>query len=322
MKLESKIDKVKKKLKNKKIAISFSGGADSTLICYLASEVASDVLAITVDNNILPKGFVEHTENFCKSHGVKQKIHFEDFYKHENIISNNHDRCYLCREEMYKHIIRIANENGFDVIVDGTNISDLVEDRPGILINYKNNIQSPFVDVCLTSREIHEYLDKNNIPYSKSTTCLATRVPFNEKFTKEKYERISNSENIIYDNTNCEIVKLREKYPNVIVEVDNIREFEDVNQVKLMNEQLKAQGYNEVTLKLEEIDSKKELKIDYENNEFKYQLPYEIDLKESQINNENIQITKEGLITGKNFNSYEDAKKEFMKILPKIRRLK
>ncbi len=315
-----KIEKVKKILENKKVAIAFSGGADSTLMTFLAKDVCKDVMAITINNNIMPKGFIEHTQNFCKELGIKQEIIFEDFYKHENIISNKTNRCFLCRKEMYKHIIKTANQNGFKIIVDGTNISDLVADRPGILINYENNIQSPFVDAHLTSKEIHDYLDEHNIPYSRSSTCLATRVPFNNKFTPEKYERISKSEEFIYCNTNCKIVKVREKYPKCIVEVDNIAELCKDNNIKSINSQLKSNGYEEVLLKLEEIQDNDEIVIDYSQNQFEYQLPYEINMEESRIDSKNIKITEKGLVTGINLNSYNEAITEFMNILPKIRR--
>ena len=65
MNLEDKINIVKDILKDKKVAIGFSGGADSTLIAYLASKVAEDVLAITIDNHLLPTGFVENTRKTC-----------------------------------------------------------------------------------------------------------------------------------------------------------------------------------------------------------------------------------------------------------------
>lgn len=320
MNLENKIEKVKSILEDNKVAIAFSGGADSSLMAYLAKQSCKDVLAITIDNNILPPGFIEDTKGFCEKYGIRQEIIFEDFFNHEDIISNNHSRCFLCRKEMYSHIIAAAKENGITAIVDGTNISDLVEDRPGILINYENNIKSPFVEANLNSREIHKYLDKNSIPYSRSTTCLATRVPFEECFTKEKYERIAKAEEIIYRNSSCKIVKVRENYPIAIVEVDDIKGLINKNTLDLINNQLKSLGYKKVTLNLTEIDDNKEIKISYENNSFEYQLPYKINLNKTNIENPNIEISESGLIKGKNFNTYKEAHEEFMKTLPKIRR--
>ncbi|MDO5848222.1 MAG: ATP-binding protein [Methanobrevibacter sp.] len=318
--IENKIDEVKEILKDKEVAIAFSGGADSTLMAYLAKDVCKRVLAITIDNNILPPSFIENTEKFCRSLNIPQEIIFEDFYNHEDIISNNHDRCFLCRKEMYRHIFSVANDNGFSTIVDGTNISDLVIDRPGILINYENDVLSPFVKARLTSKEIHEYLNRNNIPYSSSTTCLATRIPFDDRFTKDAYERISDSEEFVYNNSDCKIVKVRENSSTATVEVDSIENLIDNDKLGLITTYLKGKGYEKVLLNLTEIESDEDIHIEFSNNEFSYMLPYGIDLEKTFIDDENIDVYENGLIVGRNFESYDSALNSFMDILPMIRR--
>ena len=74
MSIEEKINIVRDILKDKKVAIGFSGGADSTLIAYLASKVAEDTLAITIDNHLFPTGFIENTQNATESFGIKHEI--------------------------------------------------------------------------------------------------------------------------------------------------------------------------------------------------------------------------------------------------------
>ena len=224
MKLEDKINIVEDILKDKKVAIGFSGGADSTLMTYLSSKIAADTLAVTIDNHLLPTGFVENVRKACERFGVKHEVVEIDFYENEDFLENSPKRCFTCRDLMYSTIEKVAHENGFDFICDGNNISDLVVDRPGILITYKKDFNTPFIKAKLSSAEIHEYLDKNNIPYSRSTTCLATRIPTNTKTTKEKIDRIGFCEDYISDNTNCKIVKVRDLEELGIIEVDNIDE--------------------------------------------------------------------------------------------------
>ena len=144
MNLESKINIVKNSLKNKKVAIGFSGGADSTLLAYLSSKQAKDTLLITIDNNVLPKGFIDNTKKIAKSFNLKQEIIKLNFFEDEEFLLNNSKRCYNCRNKMYSKIQEVAYENGFDFICDGNNISDLVVDRPGILITYKKEFKAPF----------------------------------------------------------------------------------------------------------------------------------------------------------------------------------
>lgn len=331
--IEDKINIVKDILEDKKVAIGFSGGADSTLMAYLSSEVASDTLAITIDNHIFPEGFIEHAKAMTQSFGISHEIIDINFYDDEEFLSNLPSRCYTCRNLMYNQIKQMAVKKGFDFICDGNNISDLVNDRPGILITYKNDFKTPFIEAKLTSKEIHEYLDKNNIPYSRSTTCLATRIPTNTPLSHEKIERTDYSENYILTNTDCEIVKVRDRGEIAIVEVDKINEILRDNKFNLINDELKKQGYSKVALNLSQIDDNEYISIDYGEGSFSYQLPYTVSLDntkkqmeniisddEDKIETDKITIFKDGLIKGHDLESYELALDTFMEILPKLRR--
>ena len=146
MNLEDKINIVKDILKDKKVAIGFSGGADSTLIAYLASKVSSDVLAITIDNYLFPENFLKHTKDMTSEFGVKHHIIDINFYENEEFLKNLKSRCHSCRTLMYEKIKGYALENGFEYICDGNNISDLVADRPGILITYGMEFNTPLIE--------------------------------------------------------------------------------------------------------------------------------------------------------------------------------
>ena len=333
MNLEDKINIVKDILRDKKVAIGFSGGADSTLITYLSSKVAKDTLAITIDNHLMPTGFIENTKNICESFGVKHEIIDIDFYEDEDFLSNGPKRCFTCRNLMYSTIENVARENGFDFICDGNNISDLVVDRPGILITYGKNFKTPFIAARLSSKEIHEYLDEQDIAYSRSTTCLATRIPTNTPTTSEKIRRISYCEDYILDNTNCEIVKVRDLGDIGIVEVDEIKEILREDKFKQIDDELKAKGFNKVVLNLSQIDDNEYIRIDYENESFSYQLPFTINLENTKkqlteidyessekIQSGKITIFESGLIKGNDLETYDIALDSFMEILPKLRR--
>ena len=332
MNLEDKIDIVKDILKGKKVAIGFSGGADSTLMAYLSSKFAKDTLAVTINNHLFPTGFIENTRKTAKSFGINHEIIDINFYDNETFLSNTSSRCHTCRSLMYSQIKRVAFENGFDFICDGNNISDLVADRPGILITYDNGFKTPFIEARLTSKEIHEYLDKNNIPYSRSTTCLATRIPAGTPTTKEKIDRISFCEDYILANTGCEIAKVRDKGELCIVEVDKISEILSDNTFDQINGELKRQGFRKVALDLSQIDDDEYIKLDYDEGSFSYRLPFTINLKDTEKQLEIINKTKDklelekiiiyenGLIKGNEFNDYEEALDEFMNVLSKLRR--
>ncbi|MBE6501712.1 MAG: TIGR00268 family protein [Methanobrevibacter thaueri] len=333
MNIEDKINIVKDILKDKKVAIGFSGGADSTLMTYLSSEVAEDTLAVTIDNHLFPTGFVENVRKACERFGVKHEVIDINFYENDDFLENTPKRCFTCRDMMYSTIERTAHENGFDFICDGNNISDLIVDRPGILITYKKGFKTPLIEAKLSSAEIHEYLDKNNIPYSRSTTCLATRIPTNTKTTKEKISRIGLCEDYILDNTNCKIVKVRDLGELGIIEVDNIDEILSQDKFKLIDGALKAQGFKKVALNLSQIDDNEYIAIDYAEGSYSYQLPFTIDLEntkkqieniisydEEKIELDRITIYENGLVEGHDFENYDNALDAFMDTLQQLRR--
>ena len=234
---------------------------------------------------------------------------------------------------MYSKIEEVALENGFDYICDGNNISDLVIDRPGILITYKMNFNTPFIEAKLTSKEIHKYLNDNNIPYSRSTTCLATRLPTNTRTTHEKIEKIRYCEDYILANTDCEIVKVRALGEVGIIEVDDINQLLSEDKFININDELKSKGFKKVALNLSQIDDDEYIDIDYGESSFSYQLPFTVNLEntkkqldeviianEEKIEVENIEIFENGLIKGHDLESHEIALDRFMEILQKLRR--
>ena len=227
---------------------------------------------------------------------------------------------------MYKEIKKVASENGCEFIVDGTNLSDLIQDRPGILINYENNIQSPFVKAQLTSEEIHNYLDENNIPYSKSTTCMATRLPFKTEVTKEEISKIDSYEKFIKEVSGCDVVKVRKYYDSYVCEVDDLDKITGTNTLKQIYDKLNERSNNKVLLNLSSIKDNERIIIDYNEGTFQYKLPYNINLENTKKELENnsittkLEIRKNGIVKGNNFNSYKEAINEFITILPYIRR--
>ena len=354
MNTNQKIEKVKERLKNhQKIALAFSGGADSTLLAYLAKEVDCDVLAITYDNQIFPSGFLEFAKKRASELGVRHEIIENNFLDMEgDIVNNTPQRCLVCRRLMYGAIKQLANEEGYEIIIDGNNITDLTHDRPGILMKYEFEIESPFIEAELETYEIHKFLEESNIEYSRSTTCLATRVKTNETVTMDKVNRIDYCESFIKEKTNSQTAKLRESNNVATVELDNIGIVLEKKRIESIVNELQLAQYEKILFNFivdknkESLIEDKELEIGANNLTLRKRLPFGINIQETvriieENENEHIsnvqsfedigyikldvdekesKIFRDGKISIENNRDKVDAKESLVKILPLIRR--
>ena len=272
MNTKDKINKVKDIFKDKKVAIAFSGGADNTLLIHLAKESNADILAITFDNFIDSSGFVEYSRKRAEDFGVKHEIIELNFFDVDEFVSNKASRCYDCRKLMYSSIKQLAKEKGYEIMVDGNNITDLIHDRPGILVKYENEVLSPFID--------------NDIEYAKSTTCLATRIKTNQKVTPDSINRIDYGESFIKDLTGVDVVKLREDNNKATVEVSDLDKILDKEIISKITEELKELKYDKILLDIGIDNSEESLIKDSEiqikeNGRLRLDksVPYKIDIE-------------------------------------------
>ncbi|MGL6297566.1 MAG: ATP-dependent sacrificial sulfur transferase LarE [Methanobacteriaceae archaeon] len=348
MNLEEKIEKIKSILKDKKVAIAFSGGGDSTLVGVIAKEVCAEVLAITFNNGLMPSSFVANSKKIASEIGINQEIINEDLMENESFIENNANRCFICRNEMYNAIISLANSKGFNKVIDGTNISDLLEDRPGILVNYEKGIESPLVKAGFEKKDVEECLNKLDINYSKVTSCLGTRVKIGQNITIKKINRIKYAEDLIKNISKEENVRVRDDNGIATIQVENIEPLLKLSTLKLIEAELKAVSFNDVQLN---IGTRKQQSNDLviyqpckdENGKimFENEVPYKINLEETckqleeigevkcsekigvamlSIGEKNISIFEKGKIVARRVKTKEDAEELLKRVLPLIRR--
>ncbi len=348
MNLQQKIEKLEEYLKDKEVLVAFSGGADSTLIAKIAGEAAKNALAVTVDNGALPSDCINNAKRIADEVGINHEVIKEDFLKDSAFKSNPPHRCFICKNKMYSKLQEIAAEKGFETIVDGTNISDLLEDRPGIMVNYEKNILSPLVYAGLTEEEVRETLKELNIDYSTSTTCLATRISTNNEITPKKINRISYAESLIKNTVGEGPVRVRDYDDVARIEVGNISKLLNMGVLNHISSELKAVGFKRVTLDIGGYgEEKKDLVVykpckDEENKiMFETELPYEIDIKKTcaeleilgspkcseemgiamlETKGKNITVFKGGKIVARRVIDKEDAKNLLTLVLPLIRR--
>ncbi|MDO5853234.1 MAG: ATP-dependent sacrificial sulfur transferase LarE [Thermoplasmata archaeon] len=182
-----------------RIAIACSGGTDSTFLVHEGAKMGADIVPIIIRSQLACHGEVEGAVEFCRSQGVEPVVVDVDAMSVEGLLANGPDRCYLCKKAMFGAVTAKARELGCDVVADGTNASDPVEDRPGMRALAEMGVRSPLRDAGLTKSQIRRLSRTERLStWNKlSNSCLATRVATGVRITPEIVERVGNSEDAI-----------------------------------------------------------------------------------------------------------------------------
>ena len=200
--MKTKLKKLKNHLKSlRKVAVAFSSGVDSTFLLKVAKDTLKEnIIAITINAINFPEREIIEAKEFCTKNNIKHILIDFNPLKIKECKKNSKERCYICKKEMFQNIIQTANINGFENIIEGSNLDDLDDFRPGLKALKELNIISPLKDAGLTKSEIRKLsYDLNLYTYNKASfACLLTRFRWREHITKEKLKMVETSEHILY----------------------------------------------------------------------------------------------------------------------------
>ena len=186
---------------NPRVAIAFSGGVDSSYLCYAAKKYARQCRAYYVKGEFQPEFEYRDAVKLASIVGIELRVINASVLSDENVSSNPSDRCYHCKNMVFSVITDAAKEDGFDVIIDGTNASDDPSDRPGVRALKERGVLSPLRDCGLTKNMIRELSKEAGLfTWNKpSYACLATRIPTGERITPEKLSVTEEAEGILME---------------------------------------------------------------------------------------------------------------------------
>ena len=237
----------------KPVIIALSGGVDSAVVAFAAKKALdSDAIAITANYDTLSNDELDSAKNIAEELKITHKIIGYNELANPQFIKNNASRCYHCRAELAAHLLEEARKIGAGLIVDGTQLDDLSDIRPGIRALKENGIRSPLVECGVNKNQVRAIaryygLSVHNRP---SNSCLASRIPTGITITYDKLRRIENAETIVKALFAVSQVRVRDYGEIARIEIpsEELNKLFDMAKLHALDRQVKKQGFRFVTI--------------------------------------------------------------------------
>ncbi len=196
-----KLSDLKRRISERgKVLVAFSGGVDSSLLAIVATEVLGDnALCVVLDMESMPRSELRQAVDLAESMGLNYRVAKCSLFKKMEFIQNPPERCYICKKECIKVLKRTAKEEGIGCIADGVNLSDYEDYRPGIAACNEEGVWHPFVDAKISKGDIRAICREMDLQFwnKPSAACLASRIPYGDRITKEKLTMVEQAEDLL-----------------------------------------------------------------------------------------------------------------------------
>jgi uncharacterized protein len=202
MRTEEKYASLKTIIKDlKSVVVAFSGSVDSTFLLKVCVDVLGrdNVLAFIGKSPTCPAREIEDAEKFAAYIGTEYLIAETSEMNDPRFIENNRSRCYFCKSHLFIKAREIASQKGFLYVVEGSNLDDIDDFRPGRKACAEQGVRSALLEARLTKEEIRELSKQLSLPtYNKpSFACLSSRVPYGTAIDTTILKKIERSEDFI-----------------------------------------------------------------------------------------------------------------------------
>jgi len=237
------------------VIVAFSGGVDSALVLHVAAHVLGRerVLAVTGRSPSVPSAELESVSRLASELGAPHE--FVDTAEFEDVryVANPSNRCYYCKSELYAQLAGLARTRGFHAVVSGANADDLGDFRPGLEAAREQGVVAPLAEAGISKAELREIgatlgLSIHDKPASP---CLSSRIPYGEKVTPEKLQRIDAAETFLRELGFRECrVRHHENLARIEVPPAELNRFADANLREKITTHLTELGFRYVALDL------------------------------------------------------------------------
>lgn len=240
--------------------VAFSGGVDSTFLAAVAHKVlGNNAQAFTVSSPTLPEEEIEDAKRFAKAIGIKHTVVEINELEMPDFTRNDPDRCYYCKKNRFQKLIDWAKEQGINGVLDGGNLDDKKDYRPGMrALEELGTVRSPLLENGFTKDDIRavakawglEVWDKPSSP------CLATRIPYNHEITGEALTMIEKGEKYLHQFIDGPLrVRYHEGMARIEVSREDFQVFADDERREAIRKAFEEFGFTYVSVDLQSFKS-------------------------------------------------------------------
>ncbi|NOZ27837.1 MAG: ATP-dependent sacrificial sulfur transferase LarE [Chloroflexi bacterium] len=180
-----------------RVIVAFSAGVDSTLVLKVAHDRLGDnALGVTAVSPSLPQAELEEAIELARLIGARHRLLETDEMSDPNYAANPFNRCYFCKTELYEELLELAEREGYRYILNGANLDDVGDYRPGEEAAREHNVRSPLREAGLTKAHVRALARELGLPnWNKpAMACLSSRLPYGTRITREVLSQVEQAE--------------------------------------------------------------------------------------------------------------------------------
>jgi uncharacterized protein len=234
--------------------LAYSGGVDSSFLLRAMKLSGIRFLAVTAYSETMPEEDFDHAASFAKDSGAEHLVLRTEELLNESFISNPPDRCFYCKEELFRKLREVATERDYAYLFDGTNADDLGDNRPGLKAAALYGVRSPLAECGFSKEEIRNISRELGLSTwdRPSSPCLSSRFPYGRRITLSGLRQVEKAEQYLREFGLQEFrVRNHGDIARIEVQEKDLHIFLEPEKRRKITEALKALGFSFIALDLE-----------------------------------------------------------------------
>ena len=183
-----------------RVVVAYSGGVDSSLVAYVAAQtLGADALAVTSGSQSLKRSDLALAQTLAEQWGMRHRVIHTDEVAKAAYRANPVNRCFHCKTTLYQALARIAADEGYAHIANGTNLDDLGDHRPGLRAAADFSVVAPLVDAGFAKADVRALAAELGLENADKpqAACLSSRFPYGSHITEERLAQVEAAEDAL-----------------------------------------------------------------------------------------------------------------------------